>query len=167
MAWPRPTQLREFYGNPDVNGDGTPDRVWEGANLTTFRPPYRMVLAWDKTREVERIRCHRLVADDLKAILTEIFALYSNSQAEIEKARLHLYGGCFNFRLMRGGVKLSVHSYGAAIDLDPEGNPLGAAWNAKKKMMPLPVVEIFRKHGWKWGGDWTRPDCQHFEAVRY
>ena len=167
MAWPRPTQLREFYGNPDTNGDGTPDRVWEGTNLTSIVPPYRMVLAWDRTRELSRIRCHRLVADDLKAILVEISELYGNSQSEIEKHGLHLFGGCYNFRLMRGGVKLSVHSYAAAIDLNPEGNPLGASWNAKKKMMPLDVVAIFKRHGWKWGGEFSRPDCQHFEAVRY
>jgi len=31
--------------------------------------------------------------------------------------------------------------------------------------MPFIVRDIFRDHGWKWGGLWTRPDAMHFEAT--
>lgn len=36
------------------------------------------------------------------------------------------YGGCFSFRPQRTGTRLSTHSRGIAIDLNPESNAQGA-----------------------------------------
>ena len=78
---------------------------------------------------------------------------------------MHLCGGAFNFRLKRGGNSLSIHSWGAAIDLDPERNALGRRYRAGAGMMPMAVVEIFAAEGWVWGGPWSRPDAMHFQAA--
>ena len=84
----------------------------------------------------------------------------------IERARLDLCGGVFNFRLQRGGSNLSIHSWGAAIDIDPERNRLGRRYSAGAGMIPRAAVDIFEAEGWEWGGRWSRPDAMHFQAAR-
>ena len=77
------------------------------------------------------------------------------------------YGGGYNFRLIRGGGNLSMHAFGAAIDIDPEHNPLGASPN-ECSLGSTPagtaVVRLFEKNGFSWGGKFSgRKDCQHFQ----
>ncbi len=69
------------------------------------------------------------------------------------------YGGCWNYREIRGGQDLSVHSWGAAIDLMTATNALGEYGD-----MPWVVVEAFEFFGFTWGGRWGRPDFQHFQS---
>lgn len=163
-AWPKQSAMSSFYGNPDTNHDGQADAAWEAANLVSIKSPYRMVLAWDVSRTVSTIRVHKKCADSLLRVLTAIKAHYGTQEA-IDAARMHLYGGCYNFRLMRGGSSLSIHSWGAAIDLDPERNGLGVKYNSAKGMMPAPVIAAFAAEGWVWGGKWSRPDGMHFQAA--
>jgi len=164
--WPKPYEVKSFYGDPDPHHEGVPDRQWELNNLERITPPYRMVLAWDKTKRLNSITVHKKCASSLLLILNKI-SLHFGSEQAIEANRMHLFGGCFNFRMMRGANKLSMHAYGCAIDLDPESNPLGKAYWEPAGMMPMAVVEIFRSEGWTWGGTWKRPDCQHFEATSH
>lgn len=165
-AWPKPdaASMCAFYGNPDTDHNGVVDPAWERANIVGIVPPYRMVLAWAPAQPVKTIRIHRKCADSLARILAAIAAHYGSQEA-IEKARLHLYGGAFNFRLKRGGSTLSNHSWGSAIDLDPERNAFGKKWKAGAGMMPEAVVQIFAAEGWGWGGPWKVGDSMHFEAV--
>lgn len=153
--------------------DGLADPRWEAANLVSIPVPYRMVLAWDPSRELRSIRCHKRVAPSLARILQSIKDHYKTQQA-IEAARMHLFGGCYMFRPMRGLAQLSIHSYGAAIDLDPANNPLGKPWRPNAGMMPEAVIKIFQAEGWVWGDDWdtdsrtddtTRHDAMHFQAA--
>lgn len=162
--WPKPHEVRSFYGNPDANADGQPDPAWEAANLMSITPPYRMVLAWDPTRRLRSIRVHKKCASSLLLCLNKISLLYGSEQG-VEANRMHLFGGVYNFRLIRGGTRLSMHAYGCAVDLDPERNPLGKKYDEDAGMIPMAVVKIFEDEGWAWGGRWSRPDCQHFEAI--
>lgn len=157
--------MNAFYGNPDANGDGVPDRAWEDANIVKLTPPYRMALAWAPETPVTTIRVHRLAAGPLLTVLRGILDHYG-PQAEIEAARMHLFGGAYNFRLMRGAAQLSIHSWGAAIDLDPARNAFGQAYALNAGMMPSAVVELFRDQGWVWGGAWHKPDAMHFQAAQ-
>lgn len=161
MNWPTEKELKSFYGNPDTNGDGSPDVAWESANIVGIKPAYAMVLAWDTTRPVTRIRCHRLVAGSLSKILQEVGELGTDF---IKKHELDHFGGAYNFRAKRGSPSLSVHSYGAAIDLSPARNAWKKKWDPKT-MMPLEVVEIFEAHGWVFGGTWSTADAMHFQAT--
>ena len=84
----------------------------------------------------------------------------------VQQARIYLYGGCYEFRRISGSNNLSMHAYGAAIDLDPERNGRGKPYNASAGMIPMEVVNIFKSEGWKWGGNFkTIPDCMHFQAT--
>ena len=94
---------------------------------------------------------------------------------------------CFNFRPVDGTDKLSMHSYGLAIDINPVQNPFIMIdkmsndvavlpresvdflnRHNKREGMVEPIVEIFRKYGFsEWGGDWNDPiDYHHFQVPR-
>lgn len=160
--FPTYDELNNFYGNPDRNSDGRPDPKWEAENLIKIKPPYPMFWSWDKGRMVGAITLHKKCAPAFLASLEGIRDTFN--QFERKKFQLDMCGGGYNFRLMRGGNRLSVHSWGAALDLAPEINFLGRRHDTGLGMMPKEAVSIFQKNGLKWGGKWTRPDAQHFQA---
>lgn len=164
MTFPRQTValMNEFYGNPDANGDGRPDAKWEAANLTRIEPPYLMFWSWAPAR-VKTITLHKKCAGAFERALHAVAKEFTAEQ--IKLAQLDQCGGAYNFRLMRGGNRLSIHSWGAALDLAPERNWLGRAYDEKLGMMPKRVVEIFSNEGLTWGGKWSRPDAMHFQAA--
>jgi hypothetical protein len=92
----------------------------------------------------------------------------------------------FNCRKVEGSQKYSKHSYGKAIDLNPLENPYvysngTTSHEASQKYLirklnddsienkavltsSSKAVQIFKKYGWKWGGDWKNiKDYQHFQ----
>ena len=84
----------------------------------------------------------------------------------------------FNYRKVTGGKKLSMHSYGFAIDINPVQNPYfkgkvvlpeGAVYDPSKPgtlTRNCVVVKTFTRLGWDWGGNWkSLKDYQHFEKV--
>jgi hypothetical protein len=90
----------------------------------------------------------------------------------------------FNDRNVAGTASLSMHAYGAAIDLNPVQNP--AIETLKGKLVVSPpsgqaflnrtraapgmaesVSSIFRRYGFtEWGGNWRLKDYQHFQVPR-
>ena len=57
----------------------------------------------------------------------------------------------------------SLHNYGLAIDFVLLINEK-MSWKVDKNWMK--VVEVFKKHGWKWGGDFQSiTDYPHFEKT--
>jgi len=52
----------------------------------------------------------------------------------------------------------SWHGYGLAVDVIHRK----LKWDAGEQWF-RDVSEIFKKHGCKWGGDWTKPDFPHFQ----
>lgn len=167
MAFPADDQfaLEAFYGKHTLNQDGLPTAKWESAHLVRFTSPYPMLLSFDLSRRVTKIRCHKLVAESLERVLVAILAHYGNP-TEVHRARMDLFGGCFNFRRISGSGRLSTHAWGAGIDLDPDRNPLGKPHSETDGMMPFAVVKLFESEGWRWGGRFnSRPDCMHFQAT--
>lgn len=78
--------------------------------------------------------------------------------------------GTFNWRVIAGTKRLSVHSFGAAIDINikyadywrwAKGKP-GDVPGYKNKI-PKEIVDIFEAHGFVWGGRWYHFDTMHFE----
>jgi len=166
--WPADNHadLEAFFGTPQLLADGRPTPAWERATLVTVTTPYALTLAWDLGIQVKRITCHRLVAESLMNVFEAILSHYG-SVKDVKTARMHLFGGCYNFRRISGSSRLSTHAWGAGIDLDPDRNPLGTPYSEPLGMMPLAVVDLFEQEGWKWGGRFeSRPDCMHFQATR-
>ncbi|WP_421593620.1 M15 family metallopeptidase [Shinella sp. M27] len=78
--------------------------------------------------------------------------------------------GVFNWRKVSGAKNMSVHSFGAAVDLNTKfadywiwsgGKPGKVPKYANK--YPLEIVEIFERYGFIWGGRWYHYDTMHFE----
>lgn len=71
----------------------------------------------------------------------------------------------YNSRSKRGGGGLSLHSYGIALDINPSANPQqGGARSEIQTDIPASIIEVFRKNGFQWGGDWIgEADPMHFE----
>lgn len=147
-------QLIKKYGTPNPTGKGY--LVW-------IDLPYPMYLNWQTKTYIKRIQCHKLVADSLKNIFADILAHYGID--EVKRLQLDDYGGCFNYRLMRGGTKLSVHSWGCAIDLDPDRNLLHETSATARFARPeyKAMIDIFYKHGWVSLGREKNYDWMHFE----
>lgn len=167
MGWPPDQQddLIDFYGPLTLGTNGRPTAAWESAMLTRIELPYRMLLAWDPSRTIGRLTCHRRVADSLRRVFTAILHSYGSVEA-VGAARLDRFGGSYEFRRVSGTSRLSPHALGAAIDLDPEMNVLGMPHDPAIGMMPRRVVQIFKNEGWRWGGDFERPSCAHFQATQ-
>ena len=97
----------------------------------------------------------------------------------------------FNHRVVPDTARLSLHAYGAAIDLNPVQNPFlmrrgtvigvdppaGADFlnrgshrpgKAERAGLAESVVDVFAANGFaEWGGDWDDPiDYQHFDIGR-
>ena len=133
------SQATNKYGVPSKNPN----------YLVTLKLPYPMRLAWDKNVKVNKMQCHRLVHDKLSAIFNDILAHYGYEK--IVELGIDLFGGCFNFRTMRGGSEPSRHSWGIAIDLDPERNKLKETSKTARFARPeyKPMIDIFYKHGFE------------------
>lgn len=94
----------------------------------------------------------------------------------------------FNYRKVANSNKLSNHSMGLAIDINPRINPYITSYGiapANSKVYRVrdeskcrgkykdymihkndKVYKIFKRYGFSWGGDWKHSkDYQHFEAI--
>lgn len=153
-------QIIAKYGQP---GDPT--------KLTTITLPYPMRIAWDTSKTVSKIQCHKLIAPNLIGVFEDILGYYG-----IDKIRtlgIDLYGGCVNVRPKRGTEKWkkpiwSAHAYGIAIDLDPARNGLKTKWKdaqfSKKEYEVM--VGAFYKHGFFSYGKERNFDAMHFEIAQ-
>lgn len=149
--WPKQnfSSMVAFYGNV-------------GENQVSLTLPYPMRLAWDTTKTVRKITCHAKVCDSLGRILEEILRHYGSLE-KVQEARMDLFGGCLNVRRVRGGNSWSIHSWGAAIDLDPSRNTLSMRRN--QATMPREVIEIFEGESWVSMGHARDFDYMHFQAA--
>lgn len=147
-------QTIKKYGTPTETG---------AAYLVTVTLPYPMRLAWDLDTTVTKLRCHKLVAIKFEAVFKDILATYGLPR--IKELGIDLFGGCFNFRKMRGGSAWSKHSWGIAIDLDPARNTLKETSRTARFARPeyKDMIDIFYKHGFISLGREKNYDWMHFE----
>ena len=203
-----------FFAMALGHGDGTesgfsqqqiPDRVFarmqgksfpEGCNVSRSDLRYLRIKHYDlqgKVHEGEMI-CNKRIADDLIAIFKELYRqkypiesvrLIDDFDANDDKSMRANNTSCFCYRRVEGYNKLSNHSMGMAVDINPLYNPLYKRYrNGKELVQPSNakrycdrkasfnykivkgdlLYRLFIKHGFEWGGDWhTKKDYQHFE----
>lgn len=121
---------------------------WNSNNLSHFTPPYPVFYLGER---VKTIRCHRLVKDRFVWVFDMI------KKYGLEK-ELTNFGGIYADRDQRGGDNPSTHSWGIAIDCEPQKYPLGS-----DKTMHQDVITIFEAAGFTYGGNFARRDPMHFQ----
>lgn len=149
------SQLLAKYGEPNPTGKGY---------LVTIDLPFPMVLAWDRKTTIKKIQCHKLIAFRLVKALNDILCHYGIE--EIKRLGIDIYGGCFNYRLMRGSeATLSKHAWAVAIDLDPDRNMLHETKKTARFARPeyAPMIDIFYLNGFINLGREKNYDFMHFE----
>ena len=124
--------------------DGTiePDAAWVRRNIVTTTVPI-----------MGRVTCHRLMVPQLRAALQEV-------QESGLGHLLKTYDGCYvpRFIARNPDNSISLHTWGIAIDMDAATNYRGI-----RGTMDDRIVAIFKKWGFRWGGDWSYTDPMHFE----
>jgi len=180
-----------------ITGKSYPDTT-EPIQISYDVLTYVHILHYDFEGQVQEgeLICNRAIAQDL----VDIFHTLYEHQYAIEKVRLiDAYDAddelsmadnntsCFNYRTVPGKSKLSNHSYGYAIDINPLYNPYVRTKNGTKLISPENGVayadrsadfphkidkndlcyQLFIEHGFAWGGAWnSSKDYQHFEKTK-
>lgn len=129
--WPSQDDVIKFYGPA-----GGPDCI-----AGKVKSPVPFTLAWSPAAAVRVFSCHRKVETQMNAIFSEAVAHYGETR--FVELRLNVFGGCYNVRKMRGGDRMSTHSWGIAVDLDPDRNQL--SWGRGKAAFSRPEYEPFWK----------------------
>lgn len=139
--------------------------------ITITVPVWKMTGSGRKYASSYDITINKKLAANVKAIFEEIYELKVKFPIKVLKG--------YGYRKV-GGVGLtkvrlmSIHSYGAAIDINPGDYDndyfLGAGNDLRDKSNPycIPdeVIEIFSKYGWNWGGNFSiSADTMHFQYL--
>lgn len=152
---------------------------------------YAQITHWgfDDEEHKGEIIINKKLAHDVLEIFRELYEakfpiervrIIDEYDASDELSMLDNNTSAFCYREIAGGGKLSNHSYGIAIDINPVQNPYltddivlpvsGETYldrsNVRKGMIVEgdPCYNAFKKRGWTWGGDWNSlKDYQHFE----
>lgn len=133
----------------------------QGSYLVMIDLPYTMY--YDR-QPVKRMRCHKKAAQAFKIVFTDLLTTYG--EAKLNELEITDFGGCFNYRLMRGSrSKLSAHSWGTAIDLDANRNTLKETSATARFAKPeyKAMIDIFEKHGFASLGRIKGYDFMHFQ----
>lgn len=154
--WPRQSpesELVAYYG--EVN-----------SHQTRLQLPYPHKLAWNTRKVINSYYCHEKVHDSLQRVLTKVYQHYGPDR--ITALNLDLWGGCLNVRKMRGGSRYSMHSWGIAVDYDPEHNQY--RWGRDRAAFARPEYDewwrCWESEGWVSLGRLRNFDWMHIQAAK-
>lgn len=130
--------------------------------LAKYGPPEKEValVLWDVPAELEigaipkRIYCNRDMVGPLSAAFRNLI-----ERGHVDE--LKTWDGCFNIRTKRGDESISLHAWGAAIDVNAAWNRFGA-----RPSLSGGFVRCFTDAGFDWGGRWRKPDGMHFQLAK-
>ncbi len=143
---------------------------------------------------IGQLLVHRLIARDAEEIFQELYEMNYpievinislDHPVDEESTQLNRTRALYT-DFIDGQPAASSHSYGLSIDINPLYNPqvILDENGSVEAVIPItaqdyvdrdqenpyfikandPIVQIFEKHGFMWGGTWTgREDYQHFE----
>ena len=148
--------------------------------------------AYDGQVHQGQLVVHRAIEDAVKGIFQEMFdqkipiakmVPISAYNWDDEASMQDNNSSAYHYRNIAGTDKFSFHALGLAIDIDPRVNPYikgdlilpkGAIYDP---LVPgtltkdSALVQIFKKHGFDWGGDWMDErgyaDYQHFSYLHW
>lgn len=152
-SWPKQSECTRYYGKVGTNQD-------------QCILPFPMVIAWSPKQKIQKFSCHKLVKAPLERIFQRTLDYYGYEK--IKELRLHYWGGCLNVRKLRGGSSWSMHSWGIAVDLDPDNNQL--RWGRDRATFARPAYNKFWEFVYDEGaislGKERNYDFMHFQFSR-
>lgn len=146
-------------GSPDDPVDCAPMTMQDGGGNSVEVQPCS---AGDSQRETvdlfgHSVTVHQCAAPSLRRINQRWEDAGGNDLYQVNVA------GGYACRSTVSGSRCSNHSYGLAVDFNPEQNPYGDEYITD---MPDEFVNLFRDEGWGWGGDWNSvSDAMHFSKA--
>lgn len=142
-------EVIQFYGDNKTSelskGNCRGDPEWEHSNL---------IVLHNVCGTGRAVQIHHAVS-----------AVFQESLAEAIQVcpgyTIRMLGG-YNARHQRNdpSLPLSIHSYGAAFDVNWDTNPMGSVLVTD---LPKAFISCFERRGWEWGGRWKHPDAMHFQ----
>jgi hypothetical protein len=157
------TELKSLFGDPKIqstneseNGFGKPDDAWVSENLVLVDlPQLEGVHGFPKSG---KIKFHKKAAPHLQAAIAEI-------KERGLLSRINSFDGAWVPRNIRGSIGIySPHAFGIAFDINVGSNVFGKSPpKSGEKGSVVDLVPIFEKHGFYWGGYFSRPDGNHFQ----
>lgn len=180
-----------------ITGSSYPD-TGEALQVSYEDLSYVHVLHYDFEGQVQEgeLICNQAIAQDLVDIFYELYEgqypiekihLIDEYNADDEASMADNNTSCFNYRTVPGRTRLSNHSYGLAIDINPLYNPYVRTKDGRELISPdnaVPYADrsadfpykidkndlcyrVFIAHGFTWGGAWnSSKDYQHFEKTQ-
>ncbi len=124
-------------------------------------------VVWLPTRYGKQLQFSRIndAASALQEVSNELDKLPSDFLIDLRPTQ-----GTYNCRPIAGTNGPSPHSFGIAIDIAAVHSDYWywAKHDADgripyKNRIPWPIVDVFEKHGFIWGGKWYHYDTMHFE----
>lgn len=101
--------------------------------------------------------CHKVVTVMLEGAMAEL-----GDEGLADLVDPAGFAGCWYPRFTRTATGspagISRHSWGAAVDINAPTNPFGSEGTQDARL-----VEVMKRWGFNWGGDWALPDPMHFE----
>ncbi|NUJ79341.1 M15 family metallopeptidase [Methylocystis sp. FS] len=169
MPWPKQSECNAFYGDPRGR-NGLASASWEAKNLTYVTPPFPIFFLGKSMR----LRVHKKCADAFMAWVEAVWSDAGKDRKIIKDWGMDNTAGGYNFRAMRGGRTLSMHTWGCAVDFDA---PRNGQYDRTPHFETLreQVVKPFLALGGVWGGDWDGDgdslderacDGMHFQFAR-
>jgi hypothetical protein len=129
---------------------------WKGEVSPRLVPVDWLPRSWGHTIRVTSING---VAERLAQISVALDAL----PAPV-KRYVYPPSGTYNCRTVADTGEPSMHSWGAAIDINAAYSEYWL-WPraASASTIPAEIIDIFERHGFIWGGKWSHYDTMHFE----
>jgi hypothetical protein len=170
-------QLSQMY---DAGGIQTPPAYLFDPGRLRYQPFFQALYGKDQ-KEIEKnlVRINwptlkgsvKLPVNRVGDVDKKLFAIGQEISKLPKSDRIWAEGATtYCYRVIKDTNRLSMHSFGIAIDLAPDTTQY---WKNEapnetddigyKNTMPLSIVRIFEKHGFIWGGRWYHYDTMHFE----
>lgn len=191
--------LRNFFYAEELD-----DRVKKRVNGKSYGEdctvPYETLryirvlhVGFDGETYIGELIMNKALVEDILDILWELYEmdypiermiLVDEYDADDDKSMAANNSSSFNFRLVAGTTRLSQHSLGLAIDINPLQNPYITKLDGKEVVLPDNALEFvdrtlenpyyihqgdacyeaFIRRGFTWGGEWKNSkDYQHFQ----
>jgi hypothetical protein len=134
---------------------------WNGEVAPRLVPVVWLPRSWGHTIRITSVNG---VAERLAAVSEELDALPS-----AVKRYAYPPAGTYNCRTVADTGEPSMHSWGAAIDINAAHadywlwHGSGVIDAGLVNRIPPEIVAIFERHGFIWGGKWSHYDTMHFE----